>query len=227
MPSLFAKRARKRYNEVQYRKKRRKRGYRFPRQLIPNKTYKRLKYAEQISIDPGAGTAASYTFSANGAYDPNITGVGHQPLGFDQYVGVLYDHYNVMKSTITIKANTSGGTPSTGNMLFGVLLRDTTSSTPVIPDLFIEQGRCKYANIASTGQNAKTLSYTCNPNKFLNHKPTDEVVRGNFSANPQEQAYWIVWASATNGTDNSSPIDIMVVIDYWVELSEPRTLSQS
>lgn len=208
-------------------KKRRRRKAKFPRQLIPNVTHLRFKYAEQISLDPGAGTAASHTFSANGCYDPNISGTGHQPLGFDQYVGVMYDHYTVLKSRITIKANTTGGTAATGNMLFGVMLRDTSSSTPVIPDAFIEQGRVKYANISATGQNAKTISYTANPLKFLNHEKTDDDVRGSASGNPPESAYWIVWASATNGTDNAAPLDVMVVIDYWVELSEPRTLGQS
>ena len=205
--------------ELKRKRKRRSALAKFPKQLIPNTTYKKFRYAEQISLDPGAGTSASYTFTANGCFDPNISGTGHQPLGFDQYMGVLYDHYTVLKSKISIRANTTGTGPSSGNMLFGILLRDTNSGTPVIPDAFIEQGRCKYTNIAATGQNAKSLSYTANPLKFLNHAKTDIEVRGTASTNPAEQAYWILFASATNGTDNASPLDVMVVIDYWVELS--------
>ena len=206
---------------------RRKISTRLPRQLIPATQMIKLKYAEQISLNPGIGSIAAYTFSANGCYDPNVTSTGHQPMGFDQYVGVLYDHYCVVKSKISCAVNTTGGTSATGNMLFGILLRDTTSSTPSIPDTLIEQGRCRYTNIAATGQNAKKLSYQHAPLRFLNHKKTDAEVRGDATANPLEQSYYILWASSTNGSDDASPLDVNVVIEYWVELSEPRTLGAS
>ena len=36
----------------------------------------KLRYCENISVDPGAGVAGTYTYSANGLYDPNISGTG-------------------------------------------------------------------------------------------------------------------------------------------------------
>ena len=42
-----------------------------------------------------AGGGAYYSFAVNSAYDPNFTGLGAQPLGFDQY-SALYSRYRVL-----------------------------------------------------------------------------------------------------------------------------------
>lgn len=58
-------------------------------------TYKAvLPYFETgLSINPAAGgVVGSYVFQINGPYDPNVTGIGHQPLGFDQLM-LMYEHY--------------------------------------------------------------------------------------------------------------------------------------
>lgn len=73
--------------------KKRKRSYKSKRTLstttntLPLGKYFKShnRYVEGfIDLNPGAlGSNAPYTFSANGLYDPNITGSGHQPIGFD------------------------------------------------------------------------------------------------------------------------------------------------
>ena len=69
------------------------------RSPVPLKMAATLLYSDQITLNPAAGTVSKHVFSANGLFDPNITGVGHQPRGFDQYMA-LYNHYTVIGARI-------------------------------------------------------------------------------------------------------------------------------
>ncbi len=61
----------------------------------PQTLIRKLRYCDRLEIDPGASSAlGEHFFSCVGLFDPDITGTGHQPMGFDQYMA-LYDHYQV------------------------------------------------------------------------------------------------------------------------------------
>lgn len=56
----------------------------------------RLKYTEVIDWSPTTLQTLSQQYRLNSVYDPNVTGVGHQPYGFDQ-LAALFNHYRVFK----------------------------------------------------------------------------------------------------------------------------------
>ncbi len=62
----------------------------------PTRTVTRLDYTDQLDIVCTSGVLSVYTFNSNGLYDPDQTGTGHQPLGFDQYAA-QYNRYRVLK----------------------------------------------------------------------------------------------------------------------------------
>ena len=105
---------RKRYGKRKSYKKRNtkrtfvKRTYRRKRYLPRNDQWKkhtaRLCYHEIITLDaPAAGGAVEFNFACNDAGDPNHTGTGHQPMGFDQLCPGKYDHFTVIGSTCTVR----------------------------------------------------------------------------------------------------------------------------
>jgi len=61
----------------------------------------KLKYSEVFTLTTNASLVPTYyLFSANSLYDPNYTGAGHQPFGFDQWMGTsattgIYNKYIV------------------------------------------------------------------------------------------------------------------------------------
>ena len=57
----------------------------------------KMRYVEEFELNPGLGSVASYVFRANGLYDPNYTGAGHQPYGFDQWM-TYYNQFTVLGS---------------------------------------------------------------------------------------------------------------------------------
>lgn len=54
----------------------------------------RLKYAESIVLATSAIFTGDYTWMINSLFDPNFTGGGHQPRGFDQ-LSAFYNRYRV------------------------------------------------------------------------------------------------------------------------------------
>lgn len=73
------------------------------RNLVPNgaapvakKHIVRLKYADVFGFTVTAGNTAVQVMNLNSLFDPDRTGVGHQPYGFDQ-LAALFAHYRVFR----------------------------------------------------------------------------------------------------------------------------------
>ena len=151
-------------------------------------------YSDYFSIETGvAGIPGHYVFAANGLYDPNITGSGHQPSGFDQLVGPLYDHAVVIGAKITLWAQNSDTLLS--NMV-SLLVRDAAAE--LSDPRQIMEYRYQKSRIMSpegSGQNTAVLSMQINPNKFLGRsKPlSDPELKNSNTGNADELCYFHVY----------------------------------
>lgn len=170
-----------------------------------------------------------YLFRANGMFDPNFTGTGHQPSGFDTMTP-LYDHYTVIGSKLRVSFSRTG--TSTDPIICGVMLSDTNS--PTVTDGmqgFIESGRgCKWAQLtAYDARGILTLTINCVPHKFLgrSHPLSDPQLKGNAASDPSEEVFFVVWIMAQDGTTTASTIQASVQIDYGAVWTEPRQLPLS
>lgn len=185
-----------------------------------------LVYYDNVTLSAlGAATLGTYIFSANGCYDPNITGTGHQPRGFDQ-VMAMYDHYLVVGSKITVRyQNVSTGT----RPYVGISLRDNTTTMAELEDAIEYSGTIASArplNRLSTADEAGTgsslmLTSKCNPHRFLGRMRNDPDLRGNNATNPVEQAFYHIWGSDPVGIA-AGDINLIVKIEYSVLYSEPK-----
>lgn len=54
----------------------------------------KLKYADEASLTSTTGIPAIQVWNLNSLFDPDRTGTGHQPYGYDQ-IKTLYDYYRV------------------------------------------------------------------------------------------------------------------------------------
>jgi len=111
-----------------YKKRRPKRGAKRHRRVhrttaisrgtvIPQRFFTRLRY---VSLQIGTTTTISpgyYQFAANGLNDPNLTGGGHQPMGFDQ-LSALYKDYRVHAVKVKVQGRMLTGT-SAGYVFLG------------------------------------------------------------------------------------------------------------
>jgi len=79
--------------------------------VFPRTLRRSLRYAESFGLTTGAsgGCGAEQAFILNSLFDPNYTGTGHQPYGFDQ-ISPLYASYLVHAVKVTLLVSTIGGT---------------------------------------------------------------------------------------------------------------------
>jgi len=73
--------------------------------LFPHRKNATLKYADVFSMLSSGLTV--YTYRLNSLYDPDETGAGNQPVGFDQLMA-LYKYYRVTKAKVTVFLTNSG-----------------------------------------------------------------------------------------------------------------------
>lgn len=203
-----------------------------PRNGLPQSRTVRLVYCSQDSINGGAaGIAAVKVFSANGIYDPDITGSGHQPMGFDQIMP-LYDHYTVIASRIRVRfAPYASGDLAIPPMV-GIHISDSASAiTGLQPEHIAEIGSKtqQYGMANQVGFNRDTqMRAKVNVKKYFKVKSLigDSLYRGDASSNPSEQVYFILWAAGLGGND-ATQVGVFVEIEYLVKFTEPKALGQS
>jgi len=199
--------------------------------LFPASSRKKLFYYEPgINLAGTAGVIAQYVFSANGLYDPNITGTGHQPLGFDTMM-LYYEQYTVLASKIRIRAAGNGIQPAVVSLC---LAPDTT--TGVITDT-VENGLGKSTIVDGrsgggygTGERLKSLELSCDVPKYFGRRGgrsilDDTLLYGTVAANPTEQVYYQIntWGFGTFTDNTSVPLDVLIEYDavFW----EPRKVA--
>lgn len=118
--------------------------------VIPGAIRVILPYTEVLNRNPG-GVSDDYQFNLNSLFDPNRTGTGHQPLGFDQYTA-FYNRYRVMalRYDITVSNN------STSALFFAVAPTNSTTSLDLLN--VTEQPMAKRAQLAgSAGYNVARI----------------------------------------------------------------------
>lgn len=188
--------------------------------LFAARTRRTLQYYSTGTVLTGTNTVNSQVFSANGMFDPDITGSGGQPMGFDQMMA-FYNHYTVLRSRIRIIiANTSTTlTPSVGIMVSG-----SASVTSSIEQM-VENGDVAFAQLSYAGAFGATSRFSRSLviARFQGvDDPMDVTdLSGDSASNPAEQAYYHVctWNpySATQITSNWQ-----VVIEYEAVFHEPK-----
>jgi len=192
--------------------------------LFPARYKGLLRYFDALSITTTSGAVASYVYSANGLYDPDISGTGHQPSGFDQMM-LSYEHYCCVKSRCFVQfLNTSASTYPT------VAISHRAASTPLtIASQQMEDGLLEIDKLYPTGVygSLKSLNVNADIAKFggLVKILDNTDYRGNISANPTEQSYFHIQAWSTTATTSTVVLEIILEYEAW--FTEPRTLSAS
>lgn len=78
-----------------------------------------LTYTTELFPLPSSGAVFHYVFRGNGAFDPDYTGVGSQPKGFDQQE-ILYDMYHVLGSKITVRGSDTSATSASSTFYISI-----------------------------------------------------------------------------------------------------------
>lgn len=205
---------------------------------FPDRKLARLKYVEFITLDPTASASAVPTinhFRANSLFDPNQTGTGHQPRGYDEHCAI-YDHYTVIGSKI--KATFESDVDNVANVgQYCFLLLQDTNSTP--PDLIsiLEDGMgkadVKFRPYDNTTGKSCVLTAKYSPYKMFG-LPKNVGITGvdsltpTIGSNPAEDAIYTVGVMCQRTTStNPAKLVVRVEIEYIAIFTEKRPINQS
>lgn len=213
-------------------RKSKKRVYRKKQKLLnvsifplPRQTYRKLKYIESFSLDSGVGSVlASYTFSCNGLYDPNITSVGHQPYGFDQMMN-FYNHYEVVASQIKVTMADSNATNA-----MAMICRVDANGNLITSNaqLAMEQPDTKKVIFNPSEAHRTVIKQSWTQKKYFgSRKSGADTLCGTAGQNPAEQSYYIIGLASVDPLANAAALFVTVEIDYVARFFEPLELTSS
>lgn len=201
---------------------------------FPTSKLCRLRYVEEVTIDAGTSGSVRHVFRANGLFDPNLTGAGHQPKGFDQNM-TFYNHYTVLSSKMTMTYANKTGTNDIPGYTAILLTDDGVTSSPWTGAYEMFESRY-YTKMKPTfagteaGYNGQrnVLKKTFSAKKFFARKAitSDPTLRGTALNDPSEGPFYeaVVFPIQTN---NPAPMVFLVVIEYIVLFSEPNDIPTS
>jgi hypothetical protein len=191
--------------------------------IFPVRTVKKLRYSTSLYIAGTSGVVASHVFSANGLFDPDITGTGHQPMGFDQMM-LSYNHYAVTHCKLIVSFhNLIASTPVVSVKVDG-------AATPItVVDQILEFGGNVHSILEAKGVSGdvKVLENSVLIKAFEGVQDIADVtdLRGSVSANPAEQTYFHIQSWDNAGVTSS--ILCEVILEFTSLFLEPRDLSLS
>jgi hypothetical protein len=202
--------------------------------VVPPETFVQLKYVDQFVLNPASGTTDNYVFRANSLFDPNYTGAGHQPYGYDQWA-TFYSSWCVYRTTLVFTCtppNLSTVTPQIDNAILYVTKRRTDPSAFADVNTAIEDPYCMKYVMTSGYQKQPRLAVTLDTPSFLGVDKkvylSSQEYAGATGSNPTIQSYIICGAGSTAaGTNNPDPMYCTAELKFFVKFYNPANLTGS
>lgn len=188
-------------------------------QPIPQRYICKMKYAETIVTS----ALGEYRMNLNSIFDPNRSGVGHQPYGHDT-LQTLYNRYRVISCGYRIQAvQTSTGAP----IQLGVLPSNEQLTFTTISELK-ENPRAKYVTV-SPGAPAVYLSGKVYLPSLVGRNKAqymaDDRYQAEYGASPVENAILNIKSQTIGDVDSSFTCNVL--LEYTVESFDVKNLGQS
>nr|QTE03373.1 MAG: capsid protein [Grus japonensis CRESS-DNA-virus sp.] len=196
---------------------------------FPKNRLVRHKYIENVTLPAAgaAGFARGYYFVANSMFDPNSSGVGHQPMYRDE-MAAMYKYYTVIASFIKVTFNQAATDQQNVGVILtqdGGLSNDPTTileeygySTPVLP---ANSNKPIYRR---SSFNAKKVF-----NTDLAGLLADDTQRVDKGSNPGSKSlyYYAIWTGPTNSTVTLPTQVVQVELIYVTMWQDPVDAVQS
>lgn len=216
-----------------YRLKKRKRARNLVLGGFPKSKLIRLRYVEEFELNPGLGSYATQHFWANGMYDPNQSGVGHQPSNFDRWMNI-YNHYTVLGAKIRVRYAPSNVMGSGAGAYFGILLADASDQFAQVftaggVQNVLEQRlttNSKFIAGSHVIVQPCTVTKKFSARKFFGKRRSSDIIAshdyaGDASSNPNEQAIFTVYGMSVGGNDPGA-FNCIATIEYVAMFTEPK-----
>ncbi len=186
----------------------------------PDRLYVDLAYDFNNYALISSSTSGSLLAGGNTLFDPDKTGIGHQPLYYDQLTS-LYRRYRVHASTITVEllnatiSSHIAFTPTTDGT-YPATLNDALEATYT----------CSMPVSSSVFRNIKTRKINTKKIWGVQSITQDDLYQALYTADPVRLWFWKIQAEVFDGVSSGS-LRVNVRILYQCELFERQPVTQS
>jgi hypothetical protein len=181
----------------------------------------KLRYSDMRAI-VAAGNQGTYVYRLNSVFDPDQTGVGGQPAGFDQ-LKTLYGRYRVMGCAVKVTAcpMTSGGSAMIA--MAPVDNSALSSTAEATADLrYAKAAQCQFSGAEAV------LKAFYHIGRLLGYSDASMLANSNMDAavtgNPSFQQYLLINFETTGATDT---VEVRTELTYYVRMEVPTSVVDS
>lgn len=197
-------------------------GPKNPRSPMPASSRGTLRYIQTgLNLDAAASIPAKYYFRANDLFDPDYTGTGHQPMGFDQWM-TLYNKFTVTSSKIKVVFNNTTDYVSADYIVY--CRKITSPDNNNLVDT-LESAGCKWRVMSKYSSPVLSDSYVSS-----RHHPTlsveDDNLFGTAAGSPADQWYYEIGVSGDANQDVAE-VKFHVEIEYSAVFFDRKVLTGS
>lgn len=199
---------------------------RIARNPFPKTVITRHRYVETVTLPAGAvaGATAFYIFRANGIYDPNYSGTGHQPLYRDE-MAARYTNYSVLNSYISVVFDQQ----STIQKHYGVYLQDSNGSLQSDPQTLCEQYNTRGPLVGYQRNSPLIIRKSFDAVKEMRTSSvralmSDDTYKTPVGSDPSSSKvvrYFVIMQGPAKSTETASAETITVKITYVVAWQDP------
>lgn len=176
---------------------------------------------------------SQYIFRGNSLFDPDYSGVGAQPYGYDQLCPVFYNNYNVKSCKITVYPSVAAayvtGFPPYIEVLVVPYRGNALPYTD--PNDVRRMPYCRSMRISPTSQANginKISSYASTKAILGREFASDVSATGQYDGNPTYTWYWFVIFDTASWVPTAPiPVSFDVKIAYYTKLLRKQELDQS
>lgn len=202
---------------------------RIPLAGMPLRKLIRMRYSDDVALSfTTAGFATAHVLRLNSIFDPDLTSVGHQPMGHDEWAQ-FYEHYTVLSARVRADFYPTSASGTLGNSTCGILFsHDSTPKTN--GDNIIESGRAVWKRMGPRDGSPSSATVTRNwsAKKWFGPYTAREKYASDMGTNPGEIVYAHLFGiPVAELVSVSDSIRIRFAIDYLVLLDTPRDLIAS
>lgn len=174
-----------------------------------------LRYFTGVTLTPPQSGSGFWIFSPSSLRDPDVSGVGTQPRGFDQLMA-LYDNYMVDEVLIEVMFSSSG---SVRPMVVGVALdENSTSKTPKA----YGEATVSDMGMIIPGNTTRKIRMTVKPWQFLGLLKGDDTLKGTTAVDPVTKAFFHVFTFCADQGTSPPQVQAQVKLTYKVVLTSPN-----
>ena len=195
--------------------------------VTPDAILVKMRYPQGILLSGGAGFAGN-VFRGNSLFDPDLTGVGNQPFGFDEWKN-LYNRYQVYASSCKVVARSNQSTASGLAMLAIVPQLESVLPLDGYDELGEARARKRMLAPLEAG-NATYLKNYISVRKIFGNSPAqanDLTYSATPSLNPVSQFFWHIFVQQVTNVLATVDTQIYVEMTYYVKWYERVPLSRS